>query len=69
MQSVLLLLPLPAPAAPGATCFCNSIWLQGHEEALLIAQIPEQIISPGNIRGRAAWGVAGGSGAWMRAVV
>lgn len=68
MQTVLLLL-LPALAAPGATCFCNSIWLQGHEEALLIAWNPEQIISEGNIRGRAAWGVAAGSGAWMCSIV
>lgn len=35
MQTALLLL-LPALAAPGAAYFCNSIWLQGHEEALLI---------------------------------
>ena len=49
--------------------FCNSIWLQGHKEALLIAWIPKQIISPENIVGWSAWGVAGGSGACMRTVV
>lgn len=68
MQTALLLL-LPALAAPGATYFCNSIRLQGHEEALLIGLVPKQIISPGNIRILAVRGAAVGPGAWICTVV